>query len=101
MSRRKQLSKSEVITSLLNAISYGQYVGIYTTFKKGRELYDGRNLFFISYLAQRDVKYLGEAKSLTRWDIEGFSKECKIYHFQSAGGVITELAIEKKYTENI
>ena len=78
----KKITKGEVLTSLLNAISQCAYVGIYSS---------GRRT--------RDQEFLGERQSLTYWDEEGFPKEHKIYHFRSEDGVITELAIETKYIE--
>ena len=95
----KKITKGEVLTSLLNAISQCAYVGIYSSGRRTLELYDGQNFFFITYLGRGDQEFLGEKKSLTYWDEEGFPKERKIYHFRSDDGVITELAIETKYIE--
>ena len=95
----KKITKGEVLTSLLTAISQCAYVGIYSSSGKTRELDNGQSCFFITYLGRGDQEFLGERQSLTYWDEEGFPKEHKIYHFRSEDGVITELAIETKYIE--
>lgn len=104
MDKKKQLTKAEVLTSVLNAISNCHPVGIYRPFPGARELYSGQNLANLAFLAQGGVQFLGEVESLTDWDAEGFPADRKIYRFEVTTlgcTTVLELAIETKWTESI